>query len=85
VSLLAFGATGSGKSHSLLGGKGRNAGALPRIINAVFEALGEKAATGAEQTTLHHVEATHCELVRVPECTRHHRGCLMTVCARPGR
>ena len=71
VALVAFGAAGSGKSHTLVGGRGRSAGALPRVINAVFEGLAEKSqqaaagAGGAEQSrTMHHLEATHCELVR---------------------
>ena len=63
VALVAFGASGSGKTHSLIGGKGRNAGALPRVVNAIFEGLAEKSQSAGEQTTIHHIEATHCELV----------------------
>eukprot|EP01052_Picozoa_sp_SAG31_P014127 SAG31_NODE_868_length_11355_cov_4.658582_1_plen_189_part_00 len=62
VALVAFGASGSGKTHTLIGGPGEEAGMLPRLIRGLFESIAEKSAAGA-MFEPHEVEATYYEVV----------------------
>ena len=39
---FTYGASGSGKTYTIMGGQGEHAGVLPRTVSALFNCLGDK-------------------------------------------
>ena len=44
---FTYGASGSGKTYTIMGGQGEHAGVLPRTVSALFNCLGDKLGTVA--------------------------------------
>lgn len=42
---FTYGASGSGKTYTIMGGQGEHAGVLPRTVSALFNCLGDKLGT----------------------------------------
>ena len=42
---FTYGASGSGKTYTIMGGQGEQAGVLPRTVSALFNCLDEKLGT----------------------------------------
>ena len=43
---FTYGASGSGKTYTIMGGQGDQAGVLPRTVSALFNCLDEKLGKG---------------------------------------
>lgn len=59
---FTYGASGSGKTYTIMGGQGDQAGVLPRTVSALFNCLGDKLGMVAQPDLTH----TLCVFSRVP-------------------